>query len=125
MEKKSSPPAMPTLRMSRIEREWFLTLISHFASASNSVCPAHERWEVYAAAWLSATGAELDPARGGWSLFTYRWALNVFPAYIKPLYLKEEKYIQEEKLIAWNVLQTAMKKIHKKEIVCVSMCVHV
>lgn len=70
-------------------------------------------------------GAELDSAKGGWNLFAYCWALSLFPASMKPLYLKEEKYIQEEKLRAWNVLQTAKKKIHKKEIVCVCTPVHV
>lgn len=45
-------------------------------------------------------GAELDSAKGGWNLFAYCWALSLFPASMKPLYLKEEKYIQEEKLRA-------------------------
>lgn len=55
---------------------------------------------IFAAFHVSVGFVGCYPKSRGWSLFAYCWALSLFPAFMKPLYLKEEKYIRDEKLRA-------------------------
>lgn len=76
MEKKPFSPAMPALRLSGGEREWFLTLLSHFAAVRT------QRGRGGCSSRAACRGSWAQPC----------WAVSAFPASTKPLHLKAEKY---------------------------------
>lgn len=116
-KKKSSPPAMPVLRMSRMEWEWFLTLISHFALASNSGYPVHEKrmQQPVCLPWERAR-----PCQSGWNLFCLLLGIKSFSSLYETSVFKGREIYSRRKIKSLKCIANSEKKNPQKRD-CVSL----